>query len=74
MNPGPPINSAVNTVRPGTDVEFECYAKPSTSRTLPMRSCKTEKIHYEIEESNSSDSNDEPDEETEQPNLNESTK
>ena len=30
----------------GTDDAFECNAKPSTSRSLPSRSCKT-KINYD---------------------------
>ena len=73
-----PSNTEVNTVKPGTDVAFECHAVPSTSRSLPMRRCKKENVHYK--DSSSSDDSDEPDEdadknfeETEQPNLNETT-
>ena len=54
-----PTNSEVKTVKPGTDVLYECSAKPSTSRSLPMRSCKTNIIYYdnyeETEETNFND-------------------
>ena len=72
----------MNTVKPGTDVAFECHAQPSTSRSLPMRSCKNAMVHYH-DDSSSSDSDiynypeDDADtnlEEEEQPNLIESTK
>ena len=52
----------------GHDENFEVDVQPSTSRTLPNRGCKREIVYYD--DSRSSDS----DEETEQPNLIESTK
>ena len=72
MNPGP-SNPEINTVKPGTDVAFECYALPSTSRSLPMRRCKKAMVHYD-DDSCSSDDADTNFVETEQPNLIESTK
>ena len=52
LNPGP---SEVNTVKPGTDVAFECHALPSTSRSLPTRGCKRAIVHYDDDDSSSSD-------------------
>ena len=68
MNPAPPPSEVI-TERPGTDVDFECHAKPSTSRSLPLRSCRTENINYD-----DSDSGNEVIEKNldETPNLNES--
>ena len=68
----------MNTIRPETDAAFECNAIPSTSRSLPTRSCKQKNTHYE----DNSSSDDEPIrgmedknfDDTEQPNLIESTK
>ena len=68
-------------MKPGDDVAFECHALPSTSRSLPMRSCKKANVHYD--DSSSSDDNifnypeydaDTNFEETDQQNLIESTK
>ena len=65
------------------DVAFECNAIPSTSKSLPMRSCKKAVVHYDADNSSSSDDGiyDYPEddaetnfEKTEQPNLLESTK
>ena len=69
-------------MKPGTDVEFECHAMPSTSRSLPMRSCKEGTVHYDDSSSSDDDIYDYPEDDTdmnfeqsEQPNLNqESTK
>ena len=77
LNPGP---SEVITVKPGTDVAFECNAIPSIGRSLPMRSCKNAIVHYDDDSSTSDDDNDiynYPDtnfEETEEQNSIESTK
>ena len=81
LDPGP-SNTEVNAVRKETDVAFECYALPSTSRSLPMRSCKKAMVHYDDDLSSSDDDiynypEDDADtnfEETEQSNLIESTK
>ena len=48
-NPAPP-----KTV--GSDDTFECQAKPSSSRSLPTRSCKT-KISYEDKSSSEDEQN-----------------
>ena len=69
-------------MKTGTDVAFECNAKPSTSRSLPIRSCKKAMVNYDDDSSSSDDiynypENDDADtnfKETEQPNLVESMK
>ena len=74
LNPGPSI-SEVKTAKPGMDFAFECHAVPSTSRSLPSRSCKTAIAHYDDNSSSSDDGiYDYPEHdflESEQSNLNE---
>ena len=42
-------------MKPGTDVAFECHAIPSTSRSLPTRSCKKAIVHFDDDSSSSDD-------------------
>ena len=76
MNPRP-TNLDV-TVKPGTDLAFECHALPSTSRSLPMRSCRNAVVHYDDSSSSDDDIYKYPEDDTatnleKQPNLIEST-
>ena len=76
LNPGP-SNTKENTVPLGKDVAFECHAVPSTSRSLPMRSCKAASVHYDDNSSSDDDIYDYPKNdfvEYEQPNLIENEK
>ena len=68
-------------MKTGIDVAFECNAKPSTSRSLPIRSCKQAIIHYDDGSSSDDGIYDYPEDdadtnfqETGQPNSIESTK
>ena len=62
LDPGP--NPKAKTTRLGPEEAFECYTIPSTSRSLPTRSCNM-KISYN-EDENSSDNLDDGQSDTEE--------